>query len=163
MLHEDLAGQFVFAGFIKLKLPIFWVMLITRLLAIGPAVVIALLAANNPGVSAQMNEWLNTLQSIQLPFALLPVMVFTGKKRIMGRFQSPLRWRIGCWVMAIALVAINTYFVIDFLTAGDSPLPHGQWFTIVVIIYAFYYYGLIIWMVKDDAADFWQWVKDNKA
>ena len=110
-----------------------------------------------------MNEWLNTLQSIQLPFALLPVMVFTGKKRIMGRFQSPLRWRIGCWVMAIALVAINTYFVIDFLTAGDSPLPHGQWFTIVVIIYAFYYYGLIIWMVKDDAADFWQWVKDNKA
>ena len=91
------AGQFVFAGFIKLELPMFYIMLITRLFAIGPAVVIALLAANNPGVSAQMNEWLNTLQSIQLPFALLPVMVFTGKKRIMGRFQSPLRWRIGCW------------------------------------------------------------------
>eukprot|EP00937_MAST-01D_sp_MAST-1D-sp2_P005182 g5182.t1 len=155
------AGQFVFAGFIKLELPMWAVMSITRAFALGPSVVIALLAGDNPGVSAQMNEWLNTLQSIQLPFAILPVMVLTNKKRIMGRFVNGYKTMVTCWLLALLLIAVNTYFIIEFLIDPSSPLPHHTWFYVVVCLYGVYYYGLIFYLVRDELFNFYQYLNGS--
>jgi len=152
------AGQFVFAGFIKLDLPMWSVMMITRGFALGPSVAIALIAGNNPGVSATMNEWLNTLQSIQLPFALLPAMMLANNKRIMGEFCTPFKWQIICWTLAVLLLAVNTYFMIDFLADPSSPVPRTKSFSAFVAIYGLAYYGFIGYMVRDELMNFYYYV-----
>ena len=58
-----------------------------------------------------------------------------------------------------SLNEVNTYFVVDFLSDSSNPLPHGEWFKIVVIIYSIYYYALIVWLVKDELAEIWQWAQ----
>ena len=82
-------------------MPMWAVMLITRGFALGPSLALALIADNDQGVSATMNEWLNALQSFQLPFALLPAMLLAGNKRIMGEFVTPRKWQIVTWILAI--------------------------------------------------------------
>lgn len=82
------AGQFVMEGFIRLKVCYYYScgynivqlspwkrLMITRGVAILPAVIVALFAQNNLD---SLDEWLNVLQSVQLPFALLPVLYATS-------------------------------------------------------------------------------------
>jgi len=145
------AGQFVMAGFLDLDLPMWAVMMITRLCAIGPAVIIAIIAGNNPSVSAEMNEWLNTLQSIQLPFALLPVLKFTSDQAIMGKnFVNSKRLSAVVWAMGILLLGVNIYFVIAFLQDPESPVPHNTGFYIFVALYAASYFYFIFVTIKPD-------------
>ena len=155
------AGQFVFAGFIQLDLPMWSVMMITRGFALGPSVVIALIAGNNPGVSATMNEWLNTLQSIQLPFALLPAMLISGNKRVMGEFTTPFKWQVITWALAVLLLAVNTYFMIDFLTDPSQPVPQSGGFHAVVILYGLVYYAFIVFMCRDELMNFFYYATGN--
>ena len=63
-------GQFVMSGFLDLHVSQFARIAITRSVAIAPTLVVALLSG---GQLDKLNEWLNVLQSIQLPFALIPV------------------------------------------------------------------------------------------
>ena len=63
-------GQFVMSGFLDLQVSQFARITITRSVAIAPTLVVALLSG---GQLDKLNEWLNVLQSIQLPFALIPV------------------------------------------------------------------------------------------
>ena len=60
-------------------------MLLTRSIAMIPTIVVALAATNDLDI---MNTWLNVLQSVQLPFALLPILHFTNSRRIMGEFKN---------------------------------------------------------------------------
>lgn len=57
-----------------------------------PTITVALAATNDLDM---MNNWLNVLQSVQLPFALLPVLHFTSSERIMKEFKN------GRWVFVI--------------------------------------------------------------
>ena len=54
----------------------------------APTIVVAWLASNQLDM---MNNWLNVLQSVQLPFALLPVLHFTNSSRVMNTFKNG-RW-----------------------------------------------------------------------
>ena len=56
--------------------------MVTRSVAVVPAIVVAIVAH---GHLDSLDEWLNVLQSVQLPFALLPVLLFTSGKRERGR------------------------------------------------------------------------------
>jgi len=62
--------------------------LVTRTIAMAPTIVVAWLASNQLDM---MNNWLNVLQSVQLPFALLPVLHFTNSARVMNTFKNG-RW-----------------------------------------------------------------------
>jgi len=55
------------------------------MIAMAPTIVVAWLASNQLD---QMNNWLNVLQSVQLPFALLPVLHFTNSVRVMNTFKN---------------------------------------------------------------------------
>ncbi|XP_048730106.1 metal transporter nramp1 homolog isoform X2 [Ostrea edulis] len=79
------AGQFVMEGFIQIKWAKWKRVLLTRSIAMGPTILVALLATNDLDM---MNNWLNVLQSVQLPFALLPVLHFTSSERIMKEFKN---------------------------------------------------------------------------
>jgi Mn2+/Fe2+ NRAMP family transporter len=57
----------------------------TRLVAIGPGIVVAVLTQDNQTLSDKFQEWINILQSIQLTFALLPVLHFTSDPQVRPR------------------------------------------------------------------------------
>lgn len=67
-------GQFVMNGFLDIRLPIWVRVAVTRLIAILPTLLVAVLYRNSNGTELDvLNEWLNVLNSVQLPFALVPV------------------------------------------------------------------------------------------
>lgn len=115
------AGQYVLNGFLEWNIPIWKRSLITRSVALGPAMAVALLqsSSSDSDLSNKINEFLNILQSVQLPFALLPVLHFTSREDIMGDFALKKRWKLLCWVLALLIIGINFYLVSTEL-AGKS-------------------------------------------
>ena len=67
-------------------------MLVTRLIAIGPTLSLAIISGAN---FSGWNEMLNVLQSLQLPFALIPILTFAGSYKIMGEFA--MNKCVGCY------------------------------------------------------------------
>lgn len=77
------AGQFVMEGFLNFKLPVYKRVLLTRSIAIVPAFICAFMSESS---FTNMDTALNVLQSVQLPFALVPLLKFASCEKIMGDF-----------------------------------------------------------------------------
>lgn len=95
-------GQFVMEGFFDFKLVIWKRVLVTRSIAIMPALVVAFLQDFD-----DVDNYLNILQSIQLPFALIPLLKFTSSDLVMGRFANGKFAKWFSIVMAIGLFIVN--------------------------------------------------------
>ena len=87
-------------------------MLLTRSIAIVPALMISFL---DPGTLTSMDTYLNILQSVQLPFALVPLIKFVGSPKIMGDFVLP-KWQI-YFASTFGVFLFTMNFVIIFLEA----------------------------------------------
>ena len=108
-LTGTLAGQVVMEGFLHLRLPPFLRRVITRLIAIIPAVIVTALMGENG--TAQLLIFSQVILSMQLSFAVIPLVMFTGDKTKMGEFVNP-RWvKIVGWTLAGAIVLLNTYLL----------------------------------------------------
>lgn len=81
------AGQFIMGGFLDLRLKKWLRALITRSCAILPTIVVALVFHRTESSLDVLNEWLNVLQSIQIPFALIPLLTLVSKEEVMGTFR----------------------------------------------------------------------------
>ncbi|XP_023522710.1 metal transporter Nramp3-like [Cucurbita pepo subsp. pepo] len=81
------AGQFIMGGFLNLKLKKWLRALITRSFAIVPTMIVALAFETSDSMVDVLNEWLNVLQSIQIPFALIPLLCLASKEHLMGSFR----------------------------------------------------------------------------
>eukprot|EP00042_Codosiga_hollandica_P044250 m.432367 g.432367 ORF g.432367 m.432367 type:complete len:578 (-) comp56746_c0_seq30:114-1847(-) len=130
------AGQFVMDGFLKLQIPLWKRVMITRSVAMIPAILVAVIAKGNDSTINTLDEWLNVLQSFQLPFALLPVMLFTSSETIMGPIlkNSRLVKTVG-WTAIIGILGINAYLIVSQL----QELPSMWWiYVIVAILLTFY-------------------------
>lgn len=93
---------------------------ITRSVALVPALVVAVLTRNNESSTAldELNQWLNLLQSVQLPFALIPVLAFNASETLMGKFANS-KGMIGLTVLISLLVMlINVSGVLAFAEAA---------------------------------------------
>ena len=112
-LTGTFSGQIVMEGFLQLKLSAWKRVILTRGVALGPALVIALLREKIPSLS-EANEWLNVLQSIQLPFALLPLIFFTTRKSVMRE------WVLGNVLMVIVVTAAISIIAINFFLVGST-------------------------------------------
>jgi NRAMP (natural resistance-associated macrophage protein)-like metal ion transporter len=77
------AGQFVMQGFLRLRFAPWIQVLITRSIAILPSLVVAYYEAYD-----SVDGWINILQAIQLPFALIPLLKFTSTSTIMKEFRN---------------------------------------------------------------------------
>lgn len=67
-------GQFVMNGFLNFRMPLLARISVTRLIAIMPTLFVAIIYRDSKGNELDtLNEWLNVLNSVQLPFALVPV------------------------------------------------------------------------------------------
>jgi manganese transport protein len=104
-LTGTLAGQIVMEGFLNLRLPPWLRRLITRLLAIVPAAVV--IGVMGEGQVTNLLILSQVILSFQLPFAVVPLVMFTSNQRKMGQFVNS-RWvKWVAWFMAAGIIALN--------------------------------------------------------
>lgn len=109
-LTGTLAGQIVMEGFLNLRLVPWLRRLTTRLLAIIPAV-IAVIFFGQAG-TAKLLIFSQVVLSLQLSFAVVPLVQFTNDRRKMGQFVNP-RWlKIVAWLTAAVIAILNTYLLV---------------------------------------------------
>ena len=110
-----LAGQIVMEGFLDIRLPPWLRRLTTRLIAIVPAMIVTL----HYGASgtAQLLVLSQVILSLQLPFAVIPLVKFTSDRAKMGALVSP-RWLTStAWIMTALIIMLNLKLIYDWLRA----------------------------------------------
>ena len=128
-LTGTMAGQIIMEGFLNIRVQPWLRRMVTRLLAIVPAV-IAIWLFGNRG-TLQLLLLSQVVLSLQLPFAIVPLLHFTNDKTRMGAFASGVTLRAGGWVAALIVVALNVWLAIQTMQgwaqdAGDwAPLVWG--------------------------------------
>ena len=105
-----LAGQIIMEGHLQLRIQPWLRRLITRMLAIIPALLTVLIlgetATGNLLVLSQF------ILSLQLPFAIIPLIYFAGNKKIMGDFSVTPFYKTLAWIATILITGLNFYFVL---------------------------------------------------
>jgi len=119
------AGQFVMEGFLQLEIPNWVRVALTRTISLVPAVTVALVSQrSNSAAADSFDELLNVLQSLQLPFALLPLLVFTNSGKIMGEdFKNGRNLRMMGFSAALVVLCVNAYLVYNTFSLGSLPAP----------------------------------------
>ena len=115
-LTGTLAGQIVMEGFLNIRLRPWLRRLITRLIAIIPAVIVAALFGASG--TAKLLLLSQVILSLQLSFAVIPLVLFTSDRRKMGQFVSPLWLRTLAWITTAVIVLLNGKYLCDW--AGIS-------------------------------------------
>ena len=109
-LTGTLAGQIVMEGFLNLRLRPWLRRLITRLVAIIPAVVVTVLyGERGTGALLILSQ---VILSLQLPFAVFPLVMFTTDRRKMGPFVAPAWLRALAWPVAVLIALLNGWLLI---------------------------------------------------
>jgi manganese transport protein len=100
-----LAGQIVMEGFLDLKLPAWLRRIITRAIAIVPAVIV--IAIYGDGGATRLLIFSQVVLSLQLPFAVVPLVRFTDDPARMGRFANRGWVRLAAWSIAAIILGLN--------------------------------------------------------
>ena len=104
-----IAGQVILEGFLNLKIPCWQQRLLTRALAIVPALIGVLwLGEDSVGKLLVLSQ---VVLSLQLPFALYPLIRFTNSRAVMGEFASGWALKAGGWFLFVAITAANLWLL----------------------------------------------------
>ncbi|XP_058806651.1 protein Malvolio isoform X2 [Phymastichus coffea] len=128
------AGQFAMEGFLNLQWARWKRVLFTRTIAIVPTFFVAFYADLND--LTKMNDILNAVMSLQLPFAALPTIAFTSSVSIMGEFKNGIFNKVVASVLSILVITINIYFVSQTVSeyiADDSTYEKEIIITVIAI------------------------------
>lgn len=107
-----LAGQVVMEGFLRFRLSPVVRRLVTRLVAIIPAVIVTALYGESG--TARMLVLSQVVLSLQLPFAVIPLMLFAGDRKRLGSLRAP-SWQLALgWASAALIVVLNVKLLFDF-------------------------------------------------
>ncbi|MDQ3197312.1 MAG: Nramp family divalent metal transporter [Pseudomonadota bacterium] len=110
-LTGTLAGQIVMEGFLNIRLRPWLRRLVTRLIAIVPAVIVTALYGESG--TARLLILSQVVLSMQLSFAVIPLVMFTSDRRKMGEFVSP-PWRIAlAWSVAVLIAVLNIWLLLQ--------------------------------------------------
>ncbi len=108
-----LAGQIVAEGFLDLKLPAWARRSITRGLAIIPAITVILLAGEASAMKLLIAS--QVVLSLQLPFAVVPLVRMTSNATLMGPLVNSRALTIVAWTISLTLIALNATLLISFI------------------------------------------------
>ncbi|BCU82795.1 divalent metal cation transporter MntH [Polycladomyces abyssicola] len=114
-LTGTLAGQIVMEGFLNIRLAPWLRRLITRLIAIVPAVIVTALYGENG--TMKMLILSQVILSLQLSFAVFPLVQFTSDKKKMGEFANPTWLKFVAWTIAFVIAGLNAYLLYTTLLA----------------------------------------------
>ena len=118
------AGQFAMEGFLNIKWPRWKRVIFTRSIAIAPTLLVAIFADIRH--LTNMNDILNVLQSLQLPFALFPILHFTNEAEVMSGFKNGYIMKAIIWLLAIGVMTIHGYLIVTIIDLPD------EWWVILV-------------------------------
>uniref|UniRef100_A0A5K3EL99 Natural resistance-associated macrophage protein 1 n=1 Tax=Mesocestoides corti TaxID=53468 RepID=A0A5K3EL99_MESCO len=109
------AGQYAMEGFLNLRWKQWQRLLVTRSIAILPTLLVTFFE----GIEnlTEMNDLLNVLMSVQLPFAVIPLLTFTNSKPIMGMFANSIPSKVISMVISLMVIGVNFFFVAIFFKA----------------------------------------------
>jgi manganese transport protein len=127
-----LAGQIVMEGFVKIRLRPVVRRLITRIIALLPAVMVIYIFGDKGTYKLLILSQI--ILSLQLPFAIVPLVHFTNDKIKMGAFVNNLLVKILAWAASALIIVLNCKLIIDKLTEWTM---HGTSVFISIIIVAF--------------------------
>lgn len=106
-----LSGQIIMEGFIRLKMPLWAQRLLTRLVSITPVLAFAIYYHGDEEKIEGMLTFSQVFLSVALPFAMIPLIIFTSSKAIMGPFANKMWVKICAWTSAIVLVILNIWLI----------------------------------------------------
>ena len=110
-----MAGQIVMEGFLDIKLPAWVRRLVTRLVAIIPAIIVTwIYGASETGKLLILSQ---VILGLQLPFAIVPLVMFTASKNKMGEMVAPKWLTVTAALIAAIIIALNMKLLFD-LTMG---------------------------------------------
>ena len=112
-ITATLAGQIVMEGFLDIRLPPWLRRLVTRLLAIVPAVIVASLYGASGTTKLLILS--QVILSFQLPFAVVPLVQFTSDRMMMGRFVNPLWLKVAAWTISAVIIGLNLKLLVNFV------------------------------------------------
>ena len=141
------AGQFAMEGFLNLQWKKWQRVLFTRTIAILPTFMIAFYEhiENLSG----MNDLLNCLMSLMLPFAVIPAITFTSNNTIMGDFTNGLVSKLFAVSLSVMVIAVNIYFVMSYVIGlGITNFFFIMFVILVGVIYLLFCTYLTIDMVN---------------
>jgi manganese transport protein len=108
-LTGTLAGQIVMEGFLNIRLKPWLRRLITRLIAVIPALVITILYGEKG--TGELLVLSQVILSVQLSFAVVPLLLFTSDKVKMGVFANNTLIKITAWIVAVIIIFLNLYLL----------------------------------------------------
>jgi len=109
-----LAGQLVMEGFLQIRLSPLVRRLITRLSALGP--VLLYFAVVGESDTTRLLVLSQVVLSLQLPFAMVPLLRFVGLRRLMGEFVLGRAAKIGSWGLVLLILTLNATLIFQMLT-----------------------------------------------
>jgi manganese transport protein len=115
-LTGTLAGQIVMEGFLNIRLRPWLRRLITRGIAIVPALITVILYGEKG--TGQLLILSQVVLSLQLPFAVFPLVMFTGDAKKMGRAVAPPWMRWLAWPVAVLIAALNVWLLVQVVWGG---------------------------------------------
>ncbi len=110
-LTATLAGQIVMEGFLRFRLPPWLRRLATRLLAVIPALITIVYFGEQS--TGRLLVFSQVVLSLQLSFAVIPLVMFTSDRRLMGEFVNP-RWlKVLAWAVTTIIVGLNAWLLLQ--------------------------------------------------
>jgi len=110
-LTGTLAGQIVMEGFLNIRIRPWLRRLITRLIAIVPAAIVAIFYGESG--TAQLLILSQVILSLQLSFAVFPLVAFTSDREKMGKFANPGWVKLLAWSTAILIAGLNAWLLVQ--------------------------------------------------
>ncbi len=110
-LTGTLAGQIVMEGFLNIRMRPWLRRLITRLIAVIPAVIVT--AVYGEHGTAQLLILSQVILSLQLSFAVFPLVMFTSDKLKMGEFVNPVWVKTLSWTVAVIIASLNIWLLVQ--------------------------------------------------
>ena len=132
-----LAGQIVMEGYLNLRIQPWVRRIVTRLIAIVPAVIV--ISIFGESVTGKLLILSQVILSLQLGFAIIPLIHFVSDKSKMKGFHISKLTQIGSWIVALIIVSLNVKLVyneiLGWLETSENPIV--LWFTVVPLAFGF--------------------------
>ncbi|HED53929.1 MAG TPA: divalent metal cation transporter MntH [Phycisphaerales bacterium] len=151
-LTGTLAGQITMTGFLRFRMRPWLIRLLTRLVAIVPAVFVIWIMGDSG--SYRLLILSQVILSLQLPFAVVPLIKFTSSKTKMGPFVNKPWVKIFAWVIAGTIIALNVILVIQEVGAWTEAAGRYGWMVLTGAIPLGGALGaLLLWLIfhKDES------------
>jgi manganese transport protein len=140
-----LAGQVVMEGFLAFRLQPWMRRLFTRVVAIVPAVVVIAWAGDEKLTDLLVLS--QAVLSLQLPFAVVPLLQFTGQRERMGEFANPSWVRVLGWTAAAIIIVLNALLIVLQVSKWVDAAGGTAWWVYVLVPVAGFCALLLLWLI----------------